>query len=148
MPWWVWATLSAFLGLAELHAPGSYLIWIAFGAGLTAVVQTAYESPITMQIATFAVASAFCCVGGYFVYRRADGSRTGESMLNQIGLRMVGSRGVVCSRIVNGEGKVRLGGSVWLAEGPDLSEGDPIIVKSVQGARVIVERALPGAPNS
>jgi inner membrane protein len=141
MPWWVWATLSALIGLAELHAPGSYLIWIAIGAALTAAIQGAYGAPITVQITTFAVASALSCFAGYFVYRRADGGRPDGSVLNQRGLRMVGSRGYVCADIVNGEGKVRLGDTVWLAEGPALSEGDPIIVRSVQGARVIVELA-------
>jgi membrane protein implicated in regulation of membrane protease activity len=36
---------------------------------------------------------------------------------------------------------VRLGDSVWLAEGPNLSEGTSVIVKSVRGTRVIVEEA-------
>jgi predicted membrane protein len=38
IPWWGWAILAALLGLAEMHAPGCYLIWIALGAALTAAV--------------------------------------------------------------------------------------------------------------
>ena len=42
---------------------------------------------------------------------------------------------------MNGEGKVRLGDSIWLAEGPALDEGTPVIVRSVRGTRVVVEAA-------
>jgi membrane protein implicated in regulation of membrane protease activity len=51
----------------------------------------------------------------------------------------VGAHGVVCSNIQNGEGKVRLGDTVWLAEGPNLPEGTSVVVKSVRGARVVVD---------
>jgi membrane protein implicated in regulation of membrane protease activity len=36
---------------------------------------------------------------------------------------------------------VRIGDSVWLAEGPTLAAGAAIVVKSVRGARVVVEAA-------
>jgi inner membrane protein len=141
MPWWAWAIVGAVLGLLELHAPGGYLIWIAFGAALTAALRAASELPITTQIAAFSVASAISCLVGYFVYRQVDRRRSDGALLNQRGLRMVGARGFVCSPIVNGEGKVRLGDTVWLAEGPALDDGVPIVVSSVHGARVVVEAA-------
>ena len=142
IPWWVWAILAAVLGLAELHAPGSYLIWIALGAGITAAINVGWNFSISGQIGTFTVASAISCVAGYFVYRRLNHPKENVP-LNQRDLRMIGARGVVCQSIVNGQGKVRLGDSVWLAEGPNLSEGAPIIVKSVRGTLVIVDAAEP-----
>ena len=145
MPWWIWAILAAVVGLAELHVPGSYLIWIALGAAFTASIDAASELSITTQIAIFATASALSCVAGYFVYRRIDHPRPDETPLNQRDMLMVGAHGVVCSNIVNGEGKVRLGDTVWLAEGPSLSEGTSIVVKSVHGARVVVEPIEPAA---
>jgi membrane protein implicated in regulation of membrane protease activity len=54
---------------------------------------------------------------------------------------MIGTRGVVCDPIRNGVGKVRLGDGVWLAEGPEMAQGTPIVVIAVRGARVSV--ALP-----
>jgi membrane protein implicated in regulation of membrane protease activity len=39
---------------------------------------------------------------------------------------------------LHGTGKVRLGDTVWLAEGPDLPTGTAVIVKSVRRARVRV----------
>jgi membrane protein implicated in regulation of membrane protease activity len=141
MPWWAWATLAAVIGLAELHVPGSYLIWIALGAALTAAASAAYESSVALQIATFAIAAAASCFAGYFVYRHVDPRRADATPLNERGLSLVGARGVICSHIINGEGKVRLGDTIWLADGPDLPAGTPIIVNAVRGTRVVVESA-------
>jgi len=141
MPWWGWTIVAAGVGLVELHAPGSYLIWIALGAALTAALHSVWELSITAQVSSFIIASAFSCLAGFFVYRRFDRRLSDGPTLNQRGLLTVGTRGVVCSNLTNGEGKVRLGDTVWLAEGPDLVEGTSIIVRSIRGSRVTVEAA-------
>lgn len=137
-PWWVWAVLAAGVGLAELHLPGSYLIWIALGAALTAAIDAMWGLSLPAQIATFAVASAVSCVLGYFVYRKIGRD---EPALNQRDMQMIGEHGVTCETFVNGRGKVRLGDSVWLAEGPNLANGVPIVVTSLRGTSVIVAAA-------
>jgi inner membrane protein len=141
IPWWGWAILSTVIALAELHAPGSYLIWIAIGAAVTAGISATSELSVSAEIGTFAVASALSCVAGYFVYRKANRRQEVGAPLNQRELLMVGSQGVVCVPFVNGRGKVRLGDSVWLAEGANLSQGTPVVVKSVRGTLVVVEAA-------
>lgn len=137
VPWWGWAILAAVLALAELHAPGSYLIWIALGAVLTAALHAVYAPSLEEQLVTMALASAASCVVGWFVYRRLGGSEVPP--LNEREAQQVGETGIVASAIVNGSGKVRLGDTVWLAEGPDLPEGAPVIVKSVRRGRLRVE---------
>lgn len=143
MPWWGWTIVAACLGLAELHVPGSYLIWIALGGALTAALTSVFELSITAQIGGFIIASAISCGAGFLVYRRVDPQQFGTSTLNRRGLLMVGARGVVCSRIMNGEGKVRLGDTVWLAIGPEIAEGASVVVTSVHGSRLVVEEAEP-----
>src|SRR5579864_9490778 len=113
IPWWGWEVLAAIIGLAELHFPGSYLIWIAIGAAVTGAADAAWGLTISAQVGCFAIASALSCGGGYFVYRRIDHRPRGDTPLNQRNLAMVGARGVVCQALVNGLGKVRLGDSVW-----------------------------------
>jgi membrane protein implicated in regulation of membrane protease activity len=141
IPWWAWSVLAAGVAFAELHVPGSYLIWIALGAAVTAAVDAVWGLSLTGQLGTFAVASALSCVAGYFVYRGINRSSADETPLNQRRLSLVGAHGVVCAALVQGRGKVRLADSVWLAEGPDLPEGAPIVVKSVRGTWAIVEAA-------
>jgi inner membrane protein len=138
IPWWGWAIIGAVLGLAELHAPGSYLIWIAAGAALTAAVDAWCGLSTAAQLITMTVASGASCFVGYFVYRHFDRRRGAKGMLNRRETLLVGERGVVCSEIFHGSGKVRLGDTVWLAEGPDLPTGTAVIVKSVRRARVRV----------
>jgi membrane protein implicated in regulation of membrane protease activity len=138
VPWWGWAVAGAVLGLAELHAPGSYLIWIAVGAVLTAALAAWCDLSTAAQLVTMIVASGLSCFGGYFVYRHVDRRQADDGMLNRREALLVGEHGVVCSEIFHGTGKVRLGDTVWLAEGPDLPTGTAVIVKSVRRARVRV----------
>jgi membrane protein implicated in regulation of membrane protease activity len=146
VPWWGWAIAGAVLGLAEMHTPGSYLIWIALGAVLTAALDAWYDLSTTAQVITMTVASGASCFVGYFVYRHVDKRQREEPMLNQREVQLVGERGVVCSDIFHGRGKVRLGDTVWLAEGPDLPTGTAVIVKSVRRARVRVGPVDAAAP--
>jgi membrane protein implicated in regulation of membrane protease activity len=138
VPWWAWAILAALLGLAEMHAPGSYLIWIALGAALTAATHAVYHPSIAAQIITMISASSASCFVGYFAYRHVDRRQPDATTLNQREMLLIGTRGVVCSEIAHGEGKVRLGDTVWLAEGPDLPTGTAVVVRSVRQARVQV----------
>ena len=43
--------------------------------------------------------------------------------------------------IVNGQGKARVGDSLWLAEGPDLPAGAPVEVVGVDGSTLKVKAA-------
>ena len=146
LAWWLWVVLAGLLALAELHAPGSYLIWIALGAVLTSAVHAAFGASLAGQLATFAASSALSCVAGYFVYRRlGPRRRRGETPLNDRGMAMVGARGTVCEGFLAGRGKVRLGDSVWLATGPDLAEGTPVVVSAVRGTTLVVAAVNPRA---
>src|SRR5712691_9394146 len=143
IPWWYWEILAGILALAELHVPGSYLVWIALGAALTGAVDAAFGLSVEEQLGTFAASSGLSCVAGYFVYRRMHWQRRGETLLNDRSLAMVGARGTVCEAFSNGRGKVRLGDGVWLADGPDLAEGTPVVVSAVRGTRLVVQGVQP-----
>jgi TonB family protein len=86
--------------------------------------------------------TAISCAAGYCIYRIAKHQQADEGVrLQHRDLPTVGAQAVVSLPIVNGQGKVRTGGRVWLAEGPNLPEGAQVIIKSVQGTRIIVEAA-------
>lgn len=143
MPAWAWAVIAALLCLGELHMPGSYLIWIALGAALTAAIDAVLRPALEAQTAAFLGISVLSCAGGYFAYGHLNLPKRRGRPPNRRDLTMIGMRGVVSTSFVNGRGKVRLGDSVWLAEGTDLPEGTPIVVRSVRGTSVIVEAAQP-----
>ena len=87
----------------------------------------------------FTLASALSCAGGYFVYRglgRGHAERGAAQRTKPLDARdpRRGVRGAIKRR-----GKVRLGDGVWLASGPELAEGTPVVVTAVQGTRLVVE---------
>ena len=141
--WWAWVIVAGVLGLAELHLPGSYLIWVAVGAALTAAADAALGLSLEGQIGTFAAASALSCAAGYFVYQQFARRGSGEGPLNERSRSMLGTRGVVCEAFASGHGKVRLGDGVWLASGPELAEGTRVVVTAVRGTRLVVEPLRP-----
>ena len=138
MPWFLWAGAAVLLGLAELHAPGVYLVWIALGAAVTALFVALQELSFEAQIGIFIAASAASSLLGWFVYRGTIRPRT-QGSLNERAEQMVGTHGVVAEPIRHGSGKVRIGDTVWLADGPELPESTPVRVRGVRGSRLIVE---------
>ena len=138
--WWAWIVLAGVLAIAEMVLPGSYLMWIALGAAITGLVAAATGMVLEGQLAVFAAATAASCIGGYFVYRGQEWDRGRETPLNAPRRSLVGAHGTVCEALVNGRGKVRVGDTVWLADGPDLAEGTPVIVSGVRGTRLTVTR--------
>lgn len=138
---WIWAIAALVIALGELHAPGYYLIWIAAGAALTAIIGLAAGLTLEAQIGVFAAASLMSCVAGYFIYRKLLTAPGDAAPMNERALEMVGTAGVAAEAFHNGQGKVRLGDSVWLAEGPDMPEGAPVIVVALHGTVVVVKSA-------
>lgn len=135
---WIWAIGSVVIAVLELLTPGVYLIWFAAGGAITALASFSFDLSFSTQISIFVVSCTFTCVCGYFVYQRLITSDGGSAPLNQRNLELIGSRGKIIEPLKNGSGKVELGDSVWLAEGPDLNMGAPVIVTGVRGTVVIV----------
>ena len=135
---WIWAIGAVVVALLELHAPGCYLIWVALGGAVTAIAAFTAVPGLTGQLVLFAAASLVSCVIGYFVYRRVMAADPDAEPINSKQHALIGMRGAVDVALANGAGKVRLGDSVWLAEGPDLPVGAAVVVTAVRGTTVIV----------
>jgi inner membrane protein len=135
---WLWAVGSLAVAYAELHCPGCYLIWIAAGGTVTALASFMFDVSLTTQIVIFLLSCSVTCICGNLVYRRFVPSNVTQHALNQKNLDMVGARGIVAVSIQNGRGKVKLGDTVWLAEGPNLQEGTPVMVIGMRGTVVTV----------
>ena len=135
---WIWAIAALVAAIAEIIVPGFYLIWLAAGAAITALASFALGLALTAQLFLFAVASILTCIAGYFAYRRLSRPPADAPSLNQRGLELVGATGTVYEAIRNGRGKINLGDSVWLAEGPDLDAGAAVVVTALRGTVAVV----------
>jgi len=62
---------------------------------------------------------------------------------------MVGRQALVVEAIAHGQGRVRLGDGEWLAEGPDMAEGQRVRIIATRGTVLLVEPlALPDGSGS
>jgi inner membrane protein len=137
---WIFAIGSVVVAIAELYHPGYYLIWIAAGGAITSLASFAFDLSLAAQIGIFVLACSLSCICGYFVYQRIITANNSGTPLNQRNLQMVGAKRVVTVAVENGHGKVRLGDSVWLAEGPNLEIGTSVVVTEVRGTVVLVSK--------
>ena len=136
---WAWAIIALLVSFLELHTPGYYLIWIAFAAAITAVLTFILGLSFNAQLVAFIIAAAGACFAGHFIYRRLLSANGQTPLLNQRDVELIGKTGVASEDFHFGQGKVRLGDSVWLAEGPALRKGAGVVVKAVRGTVVIVD---------
>jgi membrane protein implicated in regulation of membrane protease activity len=134
-----WAVGGLLLMIAELVAPGVYLLWIGLAALLTALLTLLVEVSLEMQVACFSLSAIATCIAGWRIYRTTRLSTVDDATLNEPNLRLVGQEGEVAEPLRHGHGRVRLGDTLWLAEGPDLDAGRAVRVRSVSGTTLVVE---------
>ncbi|MGE0775221.1 MAG: NfeD family protein [Sphingomonadaceae bacterium] len=136
-PHWWWLILALVLGIAEIVIPGVFLIWIGVAAFITGMAALLLPLPPAAEFAIFAVAA----VGLVFMgrrYLREHPIESADPLLNDRAARWIGRQVLVVEAIRGGEGKVKVGDSVWLASGPDADTGTRVEVTGATGARLHV----------
>jgi membrane protein implicated in regulation of membrane protease activity len=127
------------LGIAELAAPGIFLVFLAIAAAVTGVaVFVLPDLPVPAQLAAFAVWSAVTVLIGKRWYRDYP-VEGGDPMLNDRSARLVGQVVVVETAIVGGHGRVLVGDGSWPARGADVEVGTRVKVAAVVDGAVVVE---------
>ena len=77
-----------------------------------------------------------------FVWAHPSVSKSDQPDLNRPAAQLVGRVLVVAEAIEGGRGKVRVGDTLWPAEGPDVPAGTEVRVMAAKGTVLVVERAL------
>ncbi|HEX8124977.1 MAG TPA: NfeD family protein [Allosphingosinicella sp.] len=134
----MWLMASIVLGIAELIAPGVFLIWLAAAAAATGLLTLAFGIDLPFQFAVFALVSIAAVYAGRRWYL-ANPMPSADPLLNDRAARLAGRTVVVTQAIVNGEGRVRVGDGVWSCRGPDCSEGSRVRITGADGSCLKVE---------
>jgi hypothetical protein len=137
-PHWMWLLAAIILGIAELIVPGVFLIWLAAAAAATGLLALAFDIALPFQLAIFALVS----IAAVYLGRRwyiANPMPSADPLLNDRAARLTGRTVVVTQAIVNGEGRVRVGDSVWSCRGPDCAEGSRVRIAGADGSCLKVE---------
>ena len=137
---WLWFALAVVLFVLESIVPGVHFVW--FGVSAAVVGLLALIAPISWQwqlisFALIALATVF------WVRRqsREESSKSDVPDLNVRGAQYIGRILTVEDAIINGRGKVRVGDTMWSAEGEDAAKGTRVKVTGVDGTVLVVVRA-------
>ena len=144
-PAWGWLLVAGLLALLELLVPGVFLVWLAAAAALTGAATLLFGPPLVVQVLLFGLFSIGAVLAGAQIYRRSSQS-SDDPLLNDRTARLIGRTVTVETAIEGGEGRVRVGDSVWTARGPDAEAGVRVRIVGAEGGclSVLPVAALPG----
>jgi hypothetical protein len=137
---WNWFILAAILLLAELAAPGVFLIWLGIAAALTGLITLIADFGWQIDIVIFAILSVILVL----LLRPRFKSRfdvTDQPNLNQRMFNYVGRTFTLATPIVDGRGRLTIDDTVWEIEGADAAAGQKVKVTGVDGTRLKVDPA-------
>jgi len=134
---WALAILGVALLIAEVIAPGFYLIFIGAGAVLAGLAGALLGLSIDLQLVLFVILSAVIVAAGRKLYARPG--RTVEHQLNQRSAKLVGKQVTVTQAVTADAGRVRLADGEWSARGGPAAVGQSVVILRVEGNCLIVE---------
>ena len=145
-PGWLWMIGGVLLLIAEIIAPGFFLIFIGAAALATGAFALLFDLGTASQLALFALYAVLAVMVGRRFYSSAsiEGS---DGLLNDRSAQLVGKVVAVVSAIDEHGGRVRVGDSEWNARGGPAAPGDRVRITGVDGncLKVETERTLPSA---
>ena len=146
-PEWLWLIGGVVLLIAELIAPGFFLVFIGGAAIATGFAALLLPLSVPLQLAIFAVLAFLAArVGGRHAYAmRYDYSP--DPFLNDRARRLLGRVVVATQPIDSNGGRVRVGDSEWSARGGPAAAGDRVRIVDIEGncLKVEPEHVLPPA---
>jgi membrane protein implicated in regulation of membrane protease activity len=136
---WNWLILALVLYALEAVVPGVNLIW--FGTAALVVGALVFATGITWpwQLVVFAAIS-ICTAFAVRKFARSQVTTTDAPDLNVRSHQYIGREFVVAEAIKGGRGRVRVGDTLWQAEGEDAPAGTRVRVRAVHDAVLMVER--------
>jgi membrane protein implicated in regulation of membrane protease activity len=138
-PGWLWAIGGVLLLIAEVIAPGFFLVFIGAAAVATGLFTILFDLGLTMQLGLFAIYSAVFVLVFKRWYGQGDGPAV-DPLLNDRAARLIGRSVEVVEAVDHHGGRVRVGDSEWSARGGPASPGDRVRVTAVEGNCLMVEK--------
>lgn len=138
---WAWFLAAIVLLVLETLAPGVIFLWMAIAAGAVGLIDLvipgiSWEAQIVIFV-ILSVVSVF--LGRRYIARNPIVSE--DEMLNRRGEQHIGKTYEVVEAISGGAGRIKVGDSIWIAEGPDAALGDRVKVIDAESTVLKVEPA-------
>ena len=145
-PGWLWLIGGVLLLIAEVIAPGFFLVFIGAAAIAAGLFTVLFGLGLGAQLALFALYAVLAVLVGRRFY--ANAATAGATvLLNDPERRLVGKVVTVVVDVDEHHGRVRLGDSEWSARGGPGAVGERVRITGVDGncLKVEPERLLPPA---
>lgn len=143
-PGWLWLIGGVLLLIAEIVAPGFFLVFIGAAAVAAGLFTLLFGLGTAAQLALFALYALLAVMAGRRFYANRNGSSP-DPLLNDRAGRLVGKVVTVVAAVDEHDGRVRVGDSDWSARGGPAAVGTRVRITGVEGNCLTVEpeRALP-----
>ena len=119
-PGWLWMIGGVLLLIAEVIAPGFFLVFVGVAAVAAGVFTLLFDLGVAAQLSLFAI-------------------YTLDPLLNDRAARLVGRSVTVIEAVDEHSGRVRVGDSEWSARGGPGSPGERVRIRGVEGNCLLVE---------
>ena len=145
-PGWIWAIGGVLLLIAEIIAPGFFLVFVGAAAIATGLFTLLFDLSLAPQLILFALYSGLAVMIGKRWYAEPGGGDQRHA-INDPAKRMIGRTVTVVTDVDDHGGRVRVGDGEWNARGGPATAGERVTVTSVEGNCLMVEpvRTLPPA---
>ncbi len=145
-PGWLWMIGGVLLLIAEIIAPGFFLVFIGAAALATGAFALLFDLGLASQLALFALYALLAVMVGRRVYANSS-DESSDPLLNDRSARMIGKVVTVVEAVDAHNGRVRVGDGEWNARGGPAAAGERVRVTGVDGncLNVEAERTLPPA---
>jgi membrane protein implicated in regulation of membrane protease activity len=137
-PAWLWMIGGVVLLIAEIIAPGVFLVWIGIAAIVTGLFAILFGIGIAGQLGLFALYAILAVMVGRRFYAVKELEHSGPG-LNNPSARLIGRRVIVVQPVDEDSGRVRVGDSEWSARGGPAQPGDRVRITGGEGNSLIVE---------
>lgn len=134
---WSWLILGLCLLAVEILVPGIFFLWFGLAAIAVGTLAVGISIAWQVQIVLFLAASCLAVLIGRVLTRRGRKPVT-EAFLNRRAERFVGRTFTIDEPIVDGEGRLKHGDTIWSVAGPDAAAGSRVEVTGVDGPRLLV----------
>jgi membrane protein implicated in regulation of membrane protease activity len=137
-PGWMWLIGGVILLIAEVIAPGFFLVFIGAAAMATGLFTLLFGLGVAPQLALFVVYALIAVLAGrrFYANRHMDSS---DPLLNDRAGRLVGKVVTVTVGVDEHHGRVRVGDSEWSARGGPAAAGERVRIMGVEGNCLTVE---------
>lgn len=138
---WFWFVLTLVLLGLEMMVPGVIFMWLAISSAIVGgIVMIGAGIGWEVQFIIFSVLGIISVYSGR-TYLRNNPIVSEDENLNDRGARYVGKKYKLERELVNGEGKVRIGDTLWLVRGDfDGDVGLTVKVTGSDGVVLLVEQ--------